>query len=325
MIDQSDRSDPSDLPLNTDLPFPARYTPFADGVYKTAAGLMSLDKNFGNGPVDNRVFQIDEDFGRFRENLERARHDTFSKYYCVAETSEAVMSSVALFIARQLVLEYPDWFSLSRAQGGYTFESALTHETCAFDDRFKLINSEFASAFDALASQVQEDLAIVVVGDMGDTLVAVHVTAPNHWAPHEKLGKNFVGVHEPVAGISELNANAPKLMRALTAQGPYQRFAWGLATDTRLNRYPVKDESIRSFDPANPTLFVRVERQVTKSFAEVSAFLFCIRTYFMDCSTLSKDLRTSLVSALRSMTQPSREYKGIASGFDEMISWLEET
>jgi hypothetical protein len=65
------------------------------------------------------------------------------------------------------------------------------------------------------------------------------------------------------------------------------RFAWGLSTDTPLNHHPEPPMNIlplqwqgRNFDPNNPRLYLRIERQVIWGLPKYEAVLFVIRTYF---------------------------------------------
>ena len=188
----------------------------------------------------------------------------------------------------------------------------------------------YASALDALACQVQEDLAVVCRAPDGkDWLAAVHLCSPNHWAAEEKVGRAFAIVHAPVAGMAPLNQRSGDLVRAMIERGQYVRFAWGLGTDTRLNHHPEPPPGIppkkwqgRSFDPAQPSLFVRLERQVLWGFPQENASLFLIRTYFRDCAALTPPERRQLRAALASMTPETLAYKGLTAHRDAILEWL---
>ncbi len=188
----------------------------------------------------------------------------------------------------------------------------------------------YTSALDALACQIQEDLAVVCRrADGSDGLAAVHLCSPNHWAAEEKIGRHFAQVHAPVAGMGLLNQRSADLIRAMIERGPYVRFAWGLGTDTRLNHHPEPPPGIppadwqgRHFDPEHPRLFVRVERQVLWGFPQQEAALFTIRTYFRDCARLTPQERTQLRLAISSMTPQTLAYKGLAAHHDPILEWL---
>ena len=315
---------------------PAVYTPFDSGVYKVSAGFSGLARTFGNGDAYAKVFQIDSDFFAFRENIRALRsEDRFEKYHRESEAFSDIRHNVLAFIVERLCKEYPDHFSFSKDGREIVVECSLTNETIRIDRNYELVSNDetgYGSAFDALASQVQEDLAVVRVDEKGDRVVALHVTAPNYWDPSEKLDKSFVEVHEPVAGIGTRTPKAEAMMRAMTRDVRYQRFVWGLTTDRRLNHHPVQPEGFaaskeewhgRRFDPDNPELYIRVERQVIIGFQEVSAFLFCIRPHFVDCAKMTPELRASLRIALQSMSPESRVYKRLDGDFDAIVKFLE--
>ncbi|MBI2506452.1 MAG: DUF3445 domain-containing protein [Candidatus Latescibacteria bacterium] len=188
----------------------------------------------------------------------------------------------------------------------------------------------YTSALDALACQIQEDLAVVCRrADGSDWLAAVHLCCPNHWAAEEKVGRDFAQVHAPVAGMGPLNQRSADLIRAMIERGPYVRFAWGLGTDTRLNHHPEPPPGIpsanwqgRHFDPETPRLFVRVERQVLWGFPQQEAALFTIRTYFRDCARLTPQERTQLGLAIASMSPETLAYKGLVAHRDPILEWL---
>ena len=312
------------------MPRPPRYAPFEGGVYKFAPGLHQLGKDFGNGALDSLVFQFDETFPRYRANYEDARRE-LARYYGIVDGSEGAVAQVCRWIARHLAAEHPALFRLDETHAGLLLECTLTGETLFLDQDFRLqpeSDGGYASALDALGAQVQEDLAIAQVPPEGDRLVAVHVTAPGHWAPDQKLGKSFVGVHAPVPAMERINSKADQLMRAMTEGVRYVRFAWALPTDPRLNHYPDPPADWsgtreawwgRRFDPANPEVHVVIERQVLVGFPEVSAFLFTIRRIFMGVDELTPQQRQGLHRAAAGLTPEVRQYKGIS---DELLAWL---
>ncbi|HEU4751688.1 MAG TPA: heme-dependent oxidative N-demethylase subunit alpha family protein, partial [Armatimonadota bacterium] len=182
------------------------------------------------------------------------------------------------------------------------------------------------------ASQVPEDLAVVRTSpERGEWLAAVHVCAPSHWAPAEKLGRDFPGVHAPVPGFERVNAAAPALVEAMVRRGPFVRFGWGISGDDRLNHHPEPPEGIsreawhpQPFTGPGEPFYVRVERQVLWGLPEVGASLFAIRLSFVPAGEIRADprLREGLRSALRSMSPASRAYKGLAGCCEEIIGWL---
>ena len=91
-----------------------------------------------------------------------------------------------------------------------------------------------------------EDVVICQLAPEQDWLAAIHLCAPNHWAAHDKIGKPFNVVHGNIPGMEKINQHYFKMLELLVQKGPFTRFAWGLATDNRLNHHP---EPPLGFDP----------------------------------------------------------------------------
>ena len=67
------------------LPQPASYFSTGKGVYEVAPGLRPFGTSFGNGELDQKVFQFDQEFSRYRENKiaclsENARKGPFVRF-----------------------------------------------------------------------------------------------------------------------------------------------------------------------------------------------------------------------------------------------------
>ncbi len=127
--------------------------------------------------------------------------------------------------------------------------------------------------------------------------------------------------------------NAPAMMHAMVHKGPYVRFAWGVATDARLNHHPepppgrdAESWAGRRFDPGHPAAFLRIERQVLWGLPRHEAALFCIRTYFVDLCAIRANpaQRRQLLSALEDMSISMLRYKGIHESRDQLRGWLAE-
>ena len=325
----ADAPELTEAPLAVDAPF---YFPLTERGYEIKPGFARLGVDMGNGAVDGLLFQIDSGFAHVRQVKEWARSERLGKYWCRHNLSPAVEAGVARFMAEQLVREHPRHFRLE----GHLLHCALTGETLRFDGAMKLVDAEgpgagppYDGALDALACQVQEDLAITCRSDEGEWVAAVHLCGANHWSAEEKLGQDFAAVHAPVAGMEALSARADSLVAAMIEKGPFVRFAWGLSTDRRLNHHPQPPPGVdaeawhgRRFDEDCPTLYMRVERQVLWPFNELNASLFAIRPYFYDCAELDRHQRSLLADALEGMSPATLEYKGLAAGRAAMCAWL---
>ncbi len=330
----SERDWLSAAPLVADAPF---YFPLTERGYEIKPGFYRLGTDLGNGARDGQLLQIDSSFSFWRQNKERARAEALDKYWCSERLAPTVASAVARCLVEQLLSEHPDLFRLERRDGLSALHCQHTQETLCFDEAMELVsgqtlqngNPPYAGALDALANQVQEDLAIICRDTAGDWLAAVHLCSANHWAAADKVGRPFAQVHAPVAQMEALNARAASLVAAMIEKGPYMRFAWGLATDTRLNHHPQPpagiDEKLwrgRRFERTDPHLYMRVERQVLWGFTALDAALFTIRTYFVDCAQLERARRAQLATALAAMSTEVLAYKGLTHSRDEMLAWL---
>jgi hypothetical protein len=312
----------------TELPEPARYFPPSRGTYDVGPNLYAFGTDFGNGTADRRVFQVDRDFAAYRQTKLQSRGEQLDKYYRIERYGVNQGEAVARFIVRQLTLDYPAWFRRDGNDEAPILDCTLTGERLRFDSHMKLVAAEghgetihppYVSALDALASQVQEDMAVISLDGRGhEWACALHVCYPNHWSVEEKIGRSFAAIHEPVAGMERIRQRAGSLTAAMIHKGPYVRFGWGLASDARLNHHPVAPAGEspelwhgRQFDPQQARLFLRMERQVIWGFPKVSAALFLIRTFHMDVSHAEPAMRVQLARAVESMTPEQLRYKGL--------------
>jgi hypothetical protein len=312
---------------------PPLYAPWRHGRYDVAPGLTRFGKSTaaGDSASDAHVFQFDESFDRFHAAKLASRAKDLPAYVCSTDLAQEVASTVAEFIAGRLIAEHPKLFRCDRSPNETRLHCALTNERLTFDAATRLtdattapdLHPPCADALDALACQIQEDLAIVRTDGDRHWLAYAHVCLPNGWAPAEKIGRSFAGIHEPVAGMADMNRRGHEFARIMTAATDgLVRFAWGVTFDDALDHHP--DRPRTGFDPGNPRAFVRVERQTIWGFPAVGAAIFTIRTYLYDCASIRRDptLGPALIAALRSMPPASREYKGLTAAFDELVSWL---
>jgi hypothetical protein len=240
----------------------------------------------------------------------------------------------------RLTREHPNQFHFA----GGALACALTGERLRFGpdgsgvlagvEPAGTVQPPYASALDALASQVQEDLALVSTAPANDGttrhwLSAVHLCFPNHWAAEDKIGRAFAAIHEPVAGMEQMNRQGDQLVSVMVgATEGLVRFAWGVTFDDKLNHHPQAPPGAGRadvFDPVRPRAFLRVERQTVWGFPDVGAALFTIRTYLHDVAVIRRDpvRRAKLAAAVRSMSAASLAYKGLAGSHERLAGWVE--
>jgi len=306
------------------------YFPFLKGKYEVSPGLKPLGTDFGRGEADQQVFQIGEDAGVFLKNKQTCRRENIEKYYCTHQENEQTTRTVNAFIIKTLTEDYPNFFQVQKVGNSSVLHCGLTKEEIRFSKGYALQGGQkYLSLFDALCTQVPEDMAVWQVEENKDWLATLHVCSPNYWSPRKKVGKSFSDFHEPVPGLESLRQRYFPMLQSIIDKGSFVRFSWGLTTDCRLNHHPKPPEDMnietwqgRKFDPKSPKLFVRTERQTLTGLCEVNAVLFTIRTYFTEVASLNASELQALESAVLSISADSLIYKGIDKSRDEILNWL---
>jgi hypothetical protein len=315
-------------------PVAARYFPPASGRYEVKPGLVTLGTDFGNGTADDQVFQFDAGYVQYRKVKRLARSERLSKYYQTRAFGPEVAPVVCRFIARRLAEEHPEFFVLKEQGGETALSCELNGELLRFDQEMRRVaggesDPPYADPFDALATQVQEDLAVVRRVNGKDWSCAIHLCFPYRWTAEEKIGLDFVATHLPVPGMESFRK--PGMVTTMIACGPFTRFVWELCTDDRLNHHreapPGFDPEAwreRPFDPHHPRLFVRVEREVLWGFPEQEAALLAVRISFRDGEEIRRDaaLREPLCNTIESMSPEALQYKGLMESRDDILAWL---
>ena len=300
------------LRVRMTLPAPPFYFPLRHGRYDVAPGLNRFEKDLGGGEVDRCVFQIDRTFPHFHQVKQAGLAAAPQRYFVTHRLRDEILADAVRFMAHRLISEHP---SLVIADADRLY--------CELTGQSIDLSQPPLDCFKGLARQVQEDLAVISVESDRHWLSLAHICFPNGWAPAEKVGKAFAGLHEPVAGMEEMNRRSEHFADIMVnANEGLVRFAWGVTFDDRLDHHPAHART--PFDPSSPRAFLRVERQTIWGFPARGAALFTIRTYLYDCDCLRRDATTRLplISALRSMSPASRAYKGLAEHFDGLIDWL---
>ncbi|SMB91785.1 heme-dependent oxidative N-demethylase subunit alpha family protein [Deinococcus hopiensis] len=325
---------------------PTRYRPFIDGKYAVSAGLYRL----GAQPVpwlevpapEHHTFAFDRDYGRFAASKAAAHHRAPHEYAGEAGLTPDLREAALDFISRTLAAESDgvvtwDGRTLRNEALGWSAELGVRWGSV---EGLKRFGGPFAplvrnvvplNALDFLGLNAQEDLAIIARDPATghDWLAATHVLSPQHWDPRDKLGRDFVAVHRPVAGSGPMNATAPRLVDAVISRGPFVRFAWGISVTDRLDHHPAappdgdRAASTR-FDPG--AAFLRVERQTLTGFPAAGGALFTIRPLTTPLrEAVAEPVHASaLAAALRTMMPEQAAYKGLEGLLPDLLAWLDE-
>ncbi len=322
---------------------PATYAPFPRGRYVVPGPWYPLQANrFGNGEADNRVFQFDKRWRAYAAAKHEALKQGNGKYVCRQplpgdradrardiDERRLIYSAVIEFIVKQLLTEYPT-LPAKPPHGTATSIAFPSGAVLSFSDDWLLErgnedkDGSYPAAMDALAEQLQEDVAIMRrQGPQGNSLLYTHVCLPSGWRPADKIGRPFTEVHAPVTYFS-LTPGLEKthLDRMIERKPAFRvRFVWSIQFDEGLNRHPDLD-SLKSFDPARPRAWLRVERQTITGFPQYDAALFTIRVYARDMKTLCREERARLCSAIESMSAEQRRYKLIDACHVQLVDWI---
>lgn len=264
------------------------------GVYTTAPGLTPTSR----GADTIKVLDIDENYFSYLDNKRACQAEDITRYHCLSGFEEPTRSAVVAKLVELMTTEYPDVFERS----GSALRNLKTGDSVQL-------------AFDQLCCQLQEDVAVVQMSGEKDWLTAIHLCSPNHWDPRTKIGRPFNEIHTPVPHIERTVKNYQVMLKMIIDKDPFTRFAWGIATDTRLNHHP---EALPGRDATANEFYVRTERQNLIGLKDVNAFIFTIRTYFYHVLDLEENERKSLVTAINSMSMETLKYKGM-TGLKDLV------
>ncbi len=163
---------------------------------------------------------------------------------------------------------------------------------------------------DNIAMQLQEDIAIHSAINGKDSLEATHICFPSGWRPEEKIGRPLSEIHAPIPGMNL--SNSYKLAETASQQGPFKRFVWSPVFENKINFHP--DLPKQKFNPSNPFVKVKVEKQITIPIPKLNCFIFILRQYLVD------PVFPDLHNACAGMTPEQRKYKNIDERFLQYLS-----
>jgi len=259
------------------------YHPYTQG-YNVNSGLYPLNQDFGNGLIDQKFFQIDDNL-KIQQSV---KYNILDSQVCTAcaygkDYTKEDQQFIADFIKDKIAEEYPDIVNLPKH-------------------------------LDALMMRVQEDL--VIFNAQTDRLCYFHVCFPNNWDPMNALNKDFKQIHSKVPGMNLDKADG--FRRTILNNGPFQRFVWDVIFENRLNFHP--DIHRKQFNLEDPVVYIKIERQVIKGFVDRGLVLLFIKQYLIPFDNIKKK---ELLSTLKGMTKEQLKYKELDKSVDNLISYLE--
>jgi hypothetical protein len=165
-----------------------------------------------------------------------------------------------------------------------------------------------------IARETEEDFLIHRIKDEKDFLSSAHVCFASHWKPEDKIGKSFNEIHQPVP--MNLN-NSSKLVNAMVHGGIFERFVWSVVYEEKYNFHPRFNHL--KFDPNNPKVLIKVERQVTVGFSNYNFCLFILRQYLLKEDQIDKKV---LSNVIKNMTPEQKKYKGLENS-ENLLFYLD--
>ncbi len=183
---------------------------------------------------------------------------------------------------------------------------------------------EHLHPLDAAARLVPEDLVLLV--ERGGRLVfgGGSVCFPNRWDLRSKLGLTMAEVHAPVDRLNDqLEAPIDGFFQRLTPERSFWRLGWGVL-DTPDWYTPVDGTATPrpSPCPSPAAMYLRVERETLRRFANTRCVLFTIRTYVTPIlrAAPSPEVAMRLAAALDSLPADVRAYKDLVAVADDLAA-----
>lgn len=147
------------------------------------------------------------------------------------------------------------------------------------------------------ARLAQEDFLILDQTPESHVLTSAVLCFPASWTLSQKIGRNMLGIHQPVDRYDDNIAKRVNRVMDVLQQGNAVWRANVLCYNDPELHQPRLEHERRPFDPAGP-VYVRVERQVLKRLTP-TATVFSIHTYLVPIEALTPEQADSLPENVR--------------------------
>lgn len=235
-------------------------------------------------------------------NKFECREERLSKYYQkrLSDDKLKVLAKGLLGILRQQnkdILEITDT----------SIKNPFTEEEIIFDSEMNVIKSEcsYADAFDAVASQVPEDIVLITFDPdtKEDHVTVAHLMSPAEWSAEWAIDKSFAQIHENVkkANGSLVISNPSGIVQGMIRiPEPMQRIgavSWRSYRAQNLHPENAKPE-IWDWNNPEQKVLLRFERQTIIAWPELNSFMLTVRGYYDDLRRPER--RAAAIAALES-------------------------
>ena len=156
-------------------------------------------------------------------------------------------------------------------------------------------------------------------------LTAAVLCAPSRWMLSEKMGKNMLAIHAPVAKYAEhVGAATNTYFQRIAVDKPVWRSNWIIQDHPAL------------FQPKIPTaplvkqpeeLWIRMERQTLRRLPKTKGILFTIRGYqqpLVDYVQRSKEIAQNTRTLLERLPDDVAQYKSVLTYRPSILSWINQ-
>ncbi len=183
-----------------------------------------------------------------------------------------------------------------------------------------------------IALSLQEDFAILKQEAGTLRTEYLSVCFPSRWDPREKLGLDFMAIHQPVADSQMLQAAGPNLMAMAFMKQPMLRHVWLIVPNPALDQHPDNNvawwrEALADPSPLLPRLYFRIERQTTWPLPQFERAVFFIRLLMsplLDVLHAAPGRAAELAASLRSMTPAIVAYRGMTDALPRLLAELDQ-
>jgi uncharacterized cupin superfamily protein len=255
------------------------------------------------------------------------------RYYCQCEAEiEPLAWETIELLLPDMALHHPKHFALEMSGDRWTWTNNLLGTVT----EFTLNNASTLplTPMDWIGRQVQEDLILMADNgdDRGSICVGGHLCFPASWCLDDKIGENFLRIHEDIPQfIERIGKPANLMMQRLKPGRPTGRINWTISSTNRLNLAPrlfhewVPSRRGVTADNAGERCFMRVERQTFSRLPKTNGILFTIHTYINPVAEVidDPDRLRRFTAVVKGIPRPTREYKGMSSFADALIDYLE--
>lgn len=306
--------------------------PFRDDTYRYSTNVEPARVALATaaGRWGDRILEIDDRYEReLTERAEILRRDPSRS--ASAPHMRAAAWDALVYCLGELAATYPEHMSFSRDGRRLHWVNALqgVEIEATFGDDASIPGGPLWF----LATQIQEDIALLDQREDALWLDAGVVTFAADWSMGFDTGMRFLEIHGPVPRVHEekIITRAQQFMMRMQPNEAYRRTNWTMSVDGRLDTstetYPEWGPdrvSVADDDALPERLHLRVEVQHLIRLPHSGAIMFLIRSYLEPLTALAEvpGWAERIGGVLRELPDDMADYKGITRYRQQAADWL---